>query len=404
MSRRKISRRSFLRNTSLAAAGSIAGSITGGAGAETTAEKEKLDTSKILNYNPKMPYQRLGKTELVISRISLGGHWHPKRGGYWGSFAHKENPTVPDWVAKNRTEVVSCCIDHGVNLLDITSAEECMCYGAAIKGRREKMIVGADDSKLCPRHDEYINVKDQIHNVEQCLKHLGSDYLDIWRVQAKMDGANTDSDVEIMIEAFEKLHKQGKVRHFGLSTHSRPWALHVIENFPEVEMFIFPCTARTQKKGQAPTPENVVEVNAESIRPTRLPSQLREEDTQQIEKSVFTALKEHDVGLITIKPFFGGNLFNQLKGSDAPDTGVGSKAANDLARLTLQCILNVSDSITAVIPGLSTVYEAQNAALAAYTLPAAMNPAEYEWIQEKARVASDTLPKDYRWLRDWEVI
>jgi len=404
MKGRKISRRSFLRDTSLAAAGSIAGSIVTGAEAKETEKKQKLDTSKILNYNPKMPYQRLGKSELIISRVSLGGHWHPKRGGYWGSFAYEEKPTVPDWVAKNRTEVVSRCIDYGFNYLDITSSEECMAYGAALKGRREKMIVGADNYKLCPRHDEYINVADQIHNVEKCLKDLGTDYLDIWRVQAKMDGANTDGDVEIMIETFEKLHKQGKAKHFGISTHSRPWAQHVVEKFPQVEMFIFPCTAKTIEKGQAPVPENVVEVNAGSIRPKKLPSQLKEGDTQQIEKSIFQSIRENDVGLVTIKPFFGGNLFKQLEGSDAPTAGVGSKAANDLARLTLQCVLNVSDTITAVIPGCSTIYEAQNAALAGFTVPHAMNPAEYDWIQQKAQVASDTLPEDYRWLRDWEVI
>ena len=77
------------------------------------------------------------------------------------------------------------------------------------------------------------------------VHHFGTDYLDIWRVQAKMDGTNTDADVLVCIEAFQKLHKAGKVRHLGVSSHSRPWAQHVVEKYPEVEMFIFPCTAKT---------------------------------------------------------------------------------------------------------------------------------------------------------------
>jgi len=315
----KLSRRSFIRNTSLAAAGTITGGLTGkGDASIKQRDKSKIDTSKILNYNPKMDYRRLGKTNLMISEVSLGGHWRaPWRdrsgGWWWGKFVNEE---VPDDVAKNRTEVVSRAIDCGVNYLDITGAEECLCYGAALKGRREKMIVGADDSKLCPRRDEYCNVPAQLHNVEECLRHIGTDYLDIWRIQAKMDGTNTDADVEVMIEVFQKLHKAGKVRHLGISSHSRPWAQHVIEKYPEVEMFIFPCTAKTKEKGKPPIRGNIEEVNV-GYGPEH--------------KSIFQSLREQDVGLITIKPFFGGKL---LKTFDKPKLGVGKSA---IKKITTSC-------------------------------------------------------------------
>ncbi|MBN2594709.1 MAG: aldo/keto reductase [Sedimentisphaerales bacterium] len=253
---------------------------------------------------------------------------------------------MPEDVAKNRTETVSRAIDCGMNYLDMTGAEECLCYGAALKGRREEMIVGADDSKLCPRRDEYCNVPAQIRNVEECLRHLKANYLDIWRVQAKMDGTNTDADVEVIIEVFEKLHKEGKAKHLGISSHSRPWAQHVIEKYPQFEMFIFPCTARTKAKSQAPTKDNIEEVNA-GYGPEN--------------KSIFQSRQERNVGLITIKPFFGGSL---LKTYDKPKLGVGSKDDNDLAMLTIQSILNLNDAVTSVIPGLSTIYEIVNAAMA----------------------------------------
>ena len=389
MDKDKLSRRTFIRNTSLSAAGAIGAALSAGTHASVGAGyKKKVDTSKILNYNPKMGYRRLGKTNLMISEVSLGGHWRaPWRdrsgGWWWGKFSKEE---VPDDVAKNRTEVVSRAIECGVNYLDITGAEECLCYGAAIKGRREKMIVGADDSKLCPRRDENCNVKTQLYNVEECLRRLGTDYLDIWRVQAKMDGSNTDADVEMMIEAFQKLHKAGKVIHFGISSHSRPWAQHVIENYPQIEMFIFPCTAKTKEKNKPPMAGNIEEVNA-GYGPES--------------KSVFQSLREHDVGLITIKPFFGGSLF---KDPDKPKIGVGSKADNDLARLTLQCILNLNDAITCVIPGLSTVYEVDNAVQASYTLPLAMTAADKDWLVHITEQQWSNLPQEYIWLHDWEIV
>ena len=389
MSNDKISRRTFLRNTSLTTAGAVGAALAARSYASVRrSDKKKTDKSKILNYNPKMGYRRLGKTNLMISEVSLGGHWRaPWRdrsgGWWWGKFAEEE---VPDDVAKNRTEVVSRAIDCGMNYLDITGAEECLCYGAALRGRREKMIVGADDSRLCPRRDENCNVKAQLYNVEECLRRIGTDYLDIWRVQAKMDGSNTDTDVEVMIEAFQKLHKAGKVLHFGISSHSRPWAQHVIEKYPEVEMFIFPCTAKTKEKNKPPMPDNIEEVNAGYGPET---------------KSIFQSLRDQDVGLVTIKPFFGGSLF---KNPDKPKLGVGSKEDNDLARLTLQCILNLNDSITSVIPGLSTVYEVDNAVRASYTRPLAMTAADKDWLIHVTEKQWSKLPQKYTWLYDWEIV
>ncbi|MHC4186454.1 MAG: hypothetical protein ACYSR4_11085, partial [Planctomycetota bacterium] len=72
MDKQKISRRIFLRNTSLAAAGTVAGAVAG-QGCTSGMTPRPTHTSKILNYNQKMGYRRLGKTNLMISEVSLGG-------------------------------------------------------------------------------------------------------------------------------------------------------------------------------------------------------------------------------------------------------------------------------------------------------------------------------------------
>ncbi len=377
MTKREIGRRQFVREGSAAVAAAAA---TGNAIGVDAAE---VDTSKIINYNPKMRYRRLGKTNLMLSEVSLGGHWKNRGGGrYWDTFANDE---VPDDVAKNRGDVISTCEEVGINYLDITTAAECLSYGAALKGRREKMIVGADDHRLGPRNAANRNVKALTNNIDECIRRLGTDYLDIWRVQADMGGRNSDADVEVMIETFQKAHKAGKVRHFGISTHSRPWAQHVIEKYPEVEMFIFPCTARTKEKGQVAIKENVAEVN---------PGHGADQG-----QSIFAALRKQDVGLVTIKPYSGGSLFKE--GAHFPVMGVGAKQENDLARLVLQCILT-NETITATVPGLTTVYEVENAARASYDRTVAMTPREKQWLARTVDEHWKQLPEEYQWLRDWE--
>jgi predicted aldo/keto reductase-like oxidoreductase len=388
MKKDEFTRRDFMRNTSVIAAGTLAGAL-----ARNTRAAEPVNTSKITNYNERMHYRRLGKTNLMLSEVSLGGHWKNRNAGrYWDSFASEE---VPADVAKNRTEVVSACIDSGINYLDITTAAECLCYGAALKGRREKMHVGADIHNLGPRGSDRCNVKDQTFNVETCLRLLKTDYLDIWRPQAKMSGKlgtdqlNTDPEVESLIETFQKLKKQGKVRHLGMSSHCRPWFEHVLGKYSEFEMIIFPCSAKTRVAGKTPTAENVVEANPGY-------------STDQTQ-SIFTVLKEKDVGLVTIKPYFGGNLFESCGKVKFPVMGVGSKKENDLARLTLQCILT-NPCITAAVPGLSTPYEVENAARASYTRQLGMAPADKQWLMEITERQWANLPQEYQWLHDWEVV
>jgi len=385
----RFSRRDFMRNTSLVAAGTIAGSLSG----QGRAAVEPVHTSKILNFHPKMTYRRLGKSNLMVSEISLGGHWKNRNAGrYWDSFANEEVPTD---VAKNRTDIVSASIDSGINYLDITTAAECLCYGAALKGRREKMYVGADIHNLGPRGSSRCNVKDQTFNVDTCLRLLKTDYLDIWRPQAKMAGQlgtnqlNTDAEVESLIETFQKLRKAGKVRHLGMSCHCRPWFEHVLNKYPEFEMVIFPCSAKTRRKDEIPTKENVSEVNPGH----------GSDQTQ----SIFKTVMERDVGIVTIKPFFGGSLFKSYGKVKFPVMGVGSKTENDLARLTLQCIL-ANPAITASVPGMSTVYEVENAARASYTRPLGMAAADRQWLEKITDRQWAHLPAEYEWLRDWEVV
>jgi len=232
-------------------------------------------------------------------------------------------------------------------------------------------------------------VKDQTRNVEECLRLLKTEYIDLWRPQAKTDGGNTDAEVEALVQTFDKLRKEGTVHHLGISSHARPWLEHVLQTFPAFELVLFPCSAKTREKDAQPAPGNVEEVNPGH----------GADQTQ----SIFKTVLEKDVGVVTIKPFFGGNLFAEGSKGTFPVTGMGTQGENDLARLTLQCILS-NKAITATIPGLSTVHEVENAANASYTRLLGLTPAEKEWLEDVTHRRWAALPPEYAWLRDWELV
>jgi predicted aldo/keto reductase-like oxidoreductase len=380
MKEEKIKRRAFLGQSAGVVAG-VSLASTGDSNAGDSTDKPATDPSTILNYHPQMHYRRLGKTDLHLSEVSLGGHWRNRGGGgHWGRFAKDE---VPRDVAKNRTEVVSACIDAGINMVDITTSAECCSYGVALKGRREKFYVNADDHSLCIRVPENRTVEKQVYCVEECLRRLQTDYLDVWRPQAMMDGTNTDDEVKILIEAFQKIHKQGKARFLGISSHEPDFLQHVVETFPEFQVVVLPCTAKTKPKtdlSKPLTPENV-------------------EESGISKTSIFDSVKKNDVGLVTIKPFSGGGLFPQPK--KFPVVGAGAKDDHDMARLTLQCIL-VNDAISATVPGMSSVYEVENNAHASYTRMASLDWKDMKKFTEATDRMWASLPEDYKWLQDWE--
>ncbi|UCD28705.1 MAG: aldo/keto reductase [Planctomycetota bacterium] len=388
-----LSRRNLLGLTSKAAlAAAIGNEVLAKTGDSPSSGSPSGDKArKIINYHPKMKYRKLGKTGLILSEISLGGHWKNRdAGSFWRDFADEK---VPEDVARNRTKVVSACIDAGINYVDITTGAECLAYGVALKGRREKFIVGADNHRLCLRRPENVNVKGQTRNIEECLRHMKTDYLDIWRVQAKQTGRHKLTDLEPAVEAAEKARKAGKIRHFGLSSHNRRWLQQVIEKYPQVEMVVFPVTAMTKKKGLPITKENI----AEQEQPFP--------NAKDRTVSIFETVRKHNVGLVTIKPFAGGNIFQSFKNkAKFPVMGVGLKEENDLARLTLKCILTRYDEITCTVPGLTTIYEVDNAARASYEHSLTITPAEREWLEEMTGERMAQLPSEYQWLRDWDVV
>lgn len=392
MSDDELSRRDFLRNTSIVTAGVITGALAGHGCTLSERTKpgdtSKMDTSKILNYNPKMGYRRLGKTGLIVSEIVLGGHFNnPSGQHFWAKFVNDE---LPADVVRNRTEVVSSCIDHGINYLDITYGGEALAYDAALKGRREKMYVAADDGEFCMRHKPRRNAASQMRSVESCLHRLHTDYLDIWRPQFKHMDGHPDSEIEMCIEVFEKIHKQGKARFLGMSTHDRVWTQQVIKKFPQYSMIYMPYTLKSKVK----------QPDLKSIDR----SQLYEPGNQHwwladTRKDLFEIAKKNDVGVITIKPFSAGLIFSTPR----QDFGKPCKSTSEdyeLARLTLAYVLS-NPNISAVAVGMTLLSEVDNDVRASFERRAFLDENGIRKLHEAADRMWANLPTEYCWLKQW---
>ncbi len=263
MESKQVSRREFIRDSAVVAAGVAVGlGAVGGKNAQ--AGDKTVDTSKIINYNPNMEYRRQGKTNLMVSAVCLGGH------------SDSDN--------KERYEIVSRSIDAGINYIDACTGGEVRRDSKALKGRRDKMYLGFSNISQEPRREEYRTAKKMMEGLDNLLKAANLEYADLWRITClEPSGRHTFNTSCEIAEVLEKAKKQGKVRFGGFSAHDRRWIKFMIEYFPQIDCVCFPFTTMTKA---APR------------------------------DSLFDALKKCDVGAFGIKPFAGASLFKGNREED----------------------------------------------------------------------------------------
>ncbi|NQT85677.1 aldo/keto reductase [bacterium] len=358
----EMDRRSFMQHAAAAAVGAAAVGMGGNFVAQA-ADEDAI--KKTRSYNPDMEYRRLGSTGLWVSAVCWGGHW--KRVGEVtgqpipGVSLPRNNPTAMAALKKNRYDVMTRCIERGINYVDACTKAEISVYGPALKGRRDKMYMGFAMWPDCPRNAKWRTAKALLDTLDQGLKSAEVDYVDVWRPVCSTPGKHSVADEEQFIEAFEKAKKAGKVRFTGCSSHGRLWLKRLCETYPEhFQVMCFPYTSKTKE----------------------LPKD-----------SVFGAIRKHDIGTFGIKPFGGGSLFRGAKGPEECKTR---------ARLAIRYILG-NPAITAPIPGLALPEEVDNMALAVKERRE-LDSAEKSVLHDANEEMWAALPDDYQWLKEWEYV
>ena len=359
----KITRREFMRETAAAV-------VTAGLAGSKPAEGAKKTTGKILNYNSDMEYRRCGRTGLMVSAVCLGGHW--KRvvniiGGDEPEGWMTEKIERKDF-QKNRHEVVSRCIDRGINYVDACCREEILAYAKALKGRREKMYFGYSWHIWESRFQEWRPRRKLKEGLDAGMKEAGLDHVDLWRISLLVDsGQHSEGDVEEAVAALDWAKKTGRSRFIGISSHDRPHIKKLIETYPEqMEVILTPYTAKTKLITD--------------------------------ESGLWATLKKYDVGWFGIKPFASNTVF---KGDSSPKSP-HFEEDNKIARLAIRYIL-CNPAITAPIPGLITKDQVDNVCMAVKERRV-LDVAERAELDGAMERAWAKLPANYEWLKDWEYV
>ncbi len=147
-----------------------------------------------------MKYQNLGKTDISVSKITLGC-WAFAGGDLWGTQE-----------ANNSLATVHAALDMGINFFDTAEGYTGDDYsenvlGQALVGRRQETVIA---TKVSPRN---LSKADIQQACERSLRRLQTDYIDLYQIH----WANPDIPIEETMEGLARLKEQGKIRAVGVS-------------------------------------------------------------------------------------------------------------------------------------------------------------------------------------------
>jgi len=352
MTRNCSNRRQFLKASSAAVAATV--------WLSPTATKAHADPGKILNYNPRMGYRRLGKTEFLISEVSLGGH----------------GAVGPDKV-QNRIAVLERAVEAGINYVDNNIAAECDLYGEAMArsatAKRDRWFIGFASwpQKVTEEYEENLSFEGMMKSIEDRLRSYRTDMLDMWRpVGATWGEGQTNiatmlmvsrKTLDLVVRVFEKAQRQGKVRYLGISAHNPKVFRRVLAEYPQFSVIIFPYLFLTREFGG---------------------------------DSLLQLAQKNDVGVIGLKPFGAGTTFGlrpkQIHGK-----------IDTRAHLLVKQML-AEKRISAVIPGVNIPEQLEENVKGSYLRDEPLDQQQQQALRECRRNYLANLTPEYQWLRQWE--
>lgn len=173
-----------------------------------------------------MKYNFLGNSGLKVSALGFGAGTLGGKGqifSAWGNAGQQE-----------ANQMIGSCLEAGVNFFDTadvySEGESERILGRALASHRQNSIIS---TKVSVRTDEKINHVGfsrhyLIHAVEQSLKRLQTDYIDILQLHQ----FDSFTPLEQLMSSLDQLVKSGKVRYIGAYNFSA-WQLMKAQSIAE---------------------------------------------------------------------------------------------------------------------------------------------------------------------------
>jgi len=253
-----------------------------------------------------MMMRRLGKTGLKVSVIGFGGI---------------KLPLISKEEAK---KILNRALDLGINFFDTArnygDSEEKI--GLALSDRRDEFYISTKSMAL--------TAEDMAKEIERSLKNLRTDYIDLYMCHNLRYPKDYD---KVMgpggaMEALLKAKDEGVIGHIGFSCH----------RFHE-----------TMERGIKSGIFEAIMVAYNIL------------NDELVDKSILPMAKEHDVGVIVMKPLGGGAL-----AAPPPELGARAKIVVT-AEQALKFVL-ANDAVSLAIPGMMRLWEVEENARVGETL------------------------------------
>tara|TARA_A100001037_G_scaffold191089_1_gene170987 strand:+ start:2119 stop:3162 length:1044 start_codon:yes stop_codon:yes gene_type:complete len=154
-----------------------------------------------------MEYVQLGGTGLKVSEYCIGAD----------NFGGQTS-------AEDSLRIMSAAFDGGVNFIDTANSycdglsEENV--GRFIKTRRSEVVLATKGkSQVGPNpNDVGVNKKYVMQAIDDSLKRLGTDYVDLYQIHSP----DPTTPIEETVEAYNDIVRTGKARYIGVSNFSGP--------------------------------------------------------------------------------------------------------------------------------------------------------------------------------------
>ena len=232
-----------------------------------------------------MNKRMLGKTGLMVSEVGFGGEWLER---------HEEEEAVG---------LIRHAHEKGINIIDcwMPDPKSRSIIGKGIAPCRDEWYVQGHFGSTY-QDGQYVRSRDMKYVVpafEDQLERIGGGYIDLGMIHYVDTQEDWDACMNTeFIKYVQRMHREGVIRHIGLSTHNPRFGKMAAET-DFIEMILFSINPAFDMR---PATEDMMEMFGEYDR------SLHGIDPERA--AFYQLCEERNIGLTVMKGFCGGRLFD----------------------------------------------------------------------------------------------